>query len=75
MSLWRRLWFANLKQMSAMHYYDSKLKQRSRELRKVLRCHDRNVKRDIVNVLRCIPNWIEQSLRGKAPQDIPLKPS
>jgi len=26
---------------------------------KILRLHDRDVKRDMVNVLRCIQNWIE----------------
>ena len=29
----------------------------------VLRFHDRDVKRDMANVLRCIQNWIEQRLK------------
>ena len=33
MSLQGKLWFKNLKHIPAMHYYDPKLKERSRELR------------------------------------------
>jgi uncharacterized protein DUF559 len=39
----------------------------------VLRFHDRDVKRDMANVLRCIQNWIDQTYEGKQP-DIPLRP-
>ena len=47
----------------------------------VLRFHDREVKRDIANVLRCIQNWIEQRLkesnRGHPPEALskPQPPS
>ena len=39
----------------------------------VVRFHDRDVKRDMANVLRCIQNWIEQHVR-EATGDIPLRP-
>jgi hypothetical protein len=32
-----------------------------------MRFHDRDVKRDMANVLRCIQNWIEQHVKGHPP--------
>jgi very-short-patch-repair endonuclease len=39
----------------------------------VLRFHDRDVKRDMANVLRCIQNWMEQHVK-ESDRDIPLRP-
>jgi very-short-patch-repair endonuclease len=147
MSLQGKLWFESLKQIPAMHYYDPKLKPRSRELRNrstlaevllwnqlkhrkmlgysflrqrpihkyivdfycprlklvieidgeshgnkfhrdqtrerdlknlglwVLRFHDRNVKHDMRNVLRCIQNWIEQHDKENTQGHPPTPPS
>jgi very-short-patch-repair endonuclease len=33
----------------------------------VLRFHDRDVKRDMANVLRCIQNWMEQHVKRHPP--------
>jgi very-short-patch-repair endonuclease len=33
----------------------------------VLRFHDRDVKRDMANVLRCIQNWMEQRVKETSP--------
>ena len=41
----------------------------------VLRFHDRDVKRDISNVLRCIQNWIEQHEKESTVGHPPTPPS
>jgi very-short-patch-repair endonuclease len=41
----------------------------------VLRFHDRDVKRDIANVLRCIQNWIEQHVKESDHGHPPTPPS
>ena len=40
----------------------------------VVRFYDRDVKRDMANVLRCIQNWIEQRLKESAPGTSPYAP-
>jgi very-short-patch-repair endonuclease len=41
----------------------------------VLRFHDRDVKRDMANVLRCIQNWIEQHGKESDQRHPPSPPS
>ena len=41
----------------------------------VLRFHDREVKRDIANVLKCIQNWIEQRAGESNQRHPPTPPS
>ena len=41
----------------------------------VLRFHDRDVKRDMANVLRCIQNWIEQHVKENNQRHPPAPPS
>jgi len=41
----------------------------------VLRFHDRDVKRDVGNVLTCIQNWIEQNARESTSGHPPAPPS
>ena len=41
----------------------------------VLRFHDRDVKRDLANVLRCIRNWIEQRVKESTVGHPPTPPS
>jgi very-short-patch-repair endonuclease len=40
----------------------------------VLRFHDRDVKRDMANVLRCIQNWIEQHVKESDQRHPPAPP-
>jgi very-short-patch-repair endonuclease len=41
----------------------------------VLRFHDRDLKRDLANVLRCIQNWIEQHVKENDQRHPPAPPS
>jgi very-short-patch-repair endonuclease len=41
----------------------------------VLRFHDRDVKRDMANILRCIQNWIEQHVKENDQRHPPTPPS
>jgi very-short-patch-repair endonuclease len=41
----------------------------------VVRFHDRDVKRDMANVLRCIQNWIEQHVKESDQRHPPAPPS